>query len=75
MLDRSKITKQAMLKNIVGRAVYVINGRHATFNIVGYDGGIPYGFCKSKGLWGHLYPRYIETEFGETILADQILIK
>lgn len=73
--DRSKITKQTLLKNAVGKAIYEINARRFSFKIVCYDGGVPYGYCSSKRLWAHLHPTYVATDKGEFIAAEQIFIE
>lgn len=75
MTDYSKITKQTLLKNIVGKAIYEVNSRSVTFKIVYFDGGVPYGYCHSRRWWAHLYPNYIETDRGEIIVATRISLE
>lgn len=75
MKKHSNITKSTLLKNVIGTAIYDLNGRRLTFKVVDYDGGVPYGYCNSKRWWGHLYPRYISTDKGELVVANRISLE
>ena len=72
MVDYSNVTKASLLKKPIGTAVYTINGRRVTFKIVYFDGGIPYGYCKSRGWWAHLCAGYIDVESVGIVSATQI---
>ena len=75
MNDYPNTTKTSLLKNVIGRAIYEVNGRRMTFKIVYYDSGVPYGYCKTKGWWAHLYPQFIEEDKRGMIPAIQISLK